>query len=32
MMNFQGQTVSAKLKMQRTLQFERALRFVWQDG
>ena len=32
MMNFQEQTVSAKLKIQRTLQLERALRFVWQSA
>ncbi len=32
MMNFQEQTVSAKLKIQRTLQLKRALRFVWQSA
>src|SRR5450756_1347603 len=32
MMNFQEQTVSANLKIQRTLQLERALRFVWQSA
>ncbi len=32
MMNSQGQTVSAKLKIQRTLQLGRALRFVWQSA
>ena len=31
-MNFQEQTVSAKLKIQRTLQLGRALRFVWQSA
>jgi ATP-binding cassette subfamily B protein len=31
-MNFLEQTVSAKLKIQRTLQLERALRFVWQSA
>src|SRR5450759_3449573 len=32
MMNFQEQTVSAKLKIQRTLQFKRAFSFVWQSA
>lgn len=31
-MNFQEQTVSAKLKELRTLQLGRALRFVWQSA
>ena len=31
-MNFQEQTVSTKLKIQRALQLERALRFVWQSA
>jgi ATP-binding cassette subfamily B protein len=31
-MNFQEQAVSVKLKIQRTLQLERALRFVWQSA
>ena len=31
-MNAQEQTVSAKLKIQRTLQLGRALRFVWQSA
>jgi ATP-binding cassette subfamily B protein len=32
MMDFQEQTVSAKLKKLRTLQLGRALRFVWQSA
>ena len=32
MMNFQEQTVSAKLKIKRALQLGRALRFVWQSA
>jgi len=31
-MNSEEQTVSAKLKIQRTLQLGRALRFVWQSA
>lgn len=31
-MNSQEQTVSAKLKIRRSLQLERALRFVWQSA
>jgi ATP-binding cassette subfamily B protein len=30
--NFQGQKVSAKLRIQRTLRLGRALRFVWQSA
>jgi ATP-binding cassette subfamily B protein len=32
MKNFQEQTASVKLKIQRTLQLKRALRFVWQSA
>ena len=32
MMNFQEQTVSARMKIERTLQLGRALRFVWQSA